>query len=62
MFFFSMFPNIHVGNMFVDDTPYKSMFNNPYSAIFLESFDSIHGEDRYLLGSIIFYMENLHFI
>jgi hypothetical protein len=26
----------------------------------LESFDNIHGEDRYLLGFVIPYMENLH--
>jgi hypothetical protein len=36
------------------------MFNGPYSAIFLESFNGIHGEDQYLLGSIILYVENLH--
>ncbi len=28
-----------------------------YSAIFLESFDNIRGEDRYLLGSIPLYLE-----
>jgi hypothetical protein len=38
--FFSTYPYIHVGNMlFINDTLYKSMFNGPYSAIFLESFD-----------------------
>jgi hypothetical protein len=56
-----MFPSTHVGNMlFIDDTTYKNMFNNPYSAIVLESFDDISGEDRYLLGFVITYMENLH--
>jgi hypothetical protein len=29
-----------------------------YSAIFLESFDNFHGEDQYLLRSIILYLEN----
>jgi hypothetical protein len=59
--FFSMFPYTHVGNtLFVDDTPYNNMFNDMYSAIVLESFDNIHGEDRYLLRFVIPYMENLH--
>jgi hypothetical protein len=40
------FPYIHIGDtLFIDDTPYKSMFNNTYSTIFLESFDGIRGED-----------------
>jgi len=56
-----MFPYTHVGNtLFVDDTPYNNMFNDMYSAIVLESFDNIHGEDRYLLRFVIPYMENLH--
>jgi hypothetical protein len=56
--FFSTFPYIHVGNMlFIDNAPYKSVFNGLYSAIFLESFDNIRGEDRYLLGSILPYLE-----
>jgi hypothetical protein len=38
---------------FIDNTPYKNMFNNPYSASFLESFDDLHGEDQYLLGSVL---------
>jgi hypothetical protein len=33
--FFSMFPYTHVGNIFfVNNTPYESMFNDPYNAIF----------------------------
>ncbi len=44
--FFSKYPYIHVGNMlFINNTPYKSMFNGPYRAIFLESFDNLCGED-----------------
>jgi hypothetical protein len=35
------------------------MFNGPYSAIFLDSFDDRCGEDQYLSGSVIFYLENL---
>jgi hypothetical protein len=46
--------------LFIDNMPYKSMLNDPYSAIFLESFNGLHGEDQYLLGSIFRYLENLH--
>jgi hypothetical protein len=53
-----MFLYIHVGNMlFIDNTPYKSVFNGLYGAIFLELFDNVRGEDRYLLGSIFLYLE-----
>jgi hypothetical protein len=45
--------------LLVDDAPYKNMFNGPYSAIFLESFDGCRGEDQCLLGSILPYLENL---
>jgi hypothetical protein len=55
-----MFPYTHAGKMlFIDDAPYKSMFNNLYSAIFFKSFDSLRGEDQCLLGSILPYVENL---
>jgi hypothetical protein len=37
------------------------MFNEPYNAIFLESsFDDLHGEDNYLLGHVLLYLEFLH--
>jgi hypothetical protein len=36
------------------------MFNSLYSAIFLESFDGLCGEDQYLLGFVLPYLENLH--
>jgi hypothetical protein len=59
--FFSTYPYTHAGNMLlIDDNPYKSMFNGLYSAIFLESFDGHCGEDQYLLGYVLFYLENLH--
>jgi hypothetical protein len=59
--FFSTYPYTHAGDMlFVDNMPYKSMFNDPYSAICLESFNGLHGEDRYLLRSVLPYLENLH--
>ncbi len=59
--FFYVYLYIHVGNtMFIDNMPYKSMFNGPYSAIFLESFDGHCGEYEYLLGTILLYLENSH--
>jgi hypothetical protein len=33
--------------------------NHP-SAIFLESFDNLHGEDNYLLGIVFPYLESFH--
>jgi hypothetical protein len=51
-----MFLYIHVSNMLlVDDMPYKSMFNDSYSAIFVESFDDLPRQDQYLLGFVLFY-------
>jgi hypothetical protein len=59
--FSSTFLYIHVGNMlFVDNTPYKNMFNNVYSANFFKSFDDLSGEDQYLLRSIFLNFKNLH--
>ncbi len=46
--------------LFIDDTPYKSMFNGPYNAFFLDFFNGRHGEDQYLLGSVFPYLKNLH--
>jgi hypothetical protein len=49
--FFFTFPYIHASNMlFIDNTPYKSVFNDLYNAIFLELFDDACRENRYLLG------------
>jgi hypothetical protein len=53
--FFFTFPYIHVGNMFVGDMPYKSMFNDMYNAIFVESFDDLNREDQYSLGFVFLY-------
>ncbi len=55
-----MYFYIHTSNtLFIDDTPYKSMFNRPSSAIFLD-FDDLRGDDHYLLRTIIPYLESLH--
>jgi hypothetical protein len=46
--------------LLIGNTPYKSMFNGPYNAIFLEPFGGHCGEDQYLLGFVFLYLENLH--
>jgi hypothetical protein len=57
-----MNPPIHTGNtLLVDDMSYKSMFNEPYSAIILEFFDGLCGENHYFLETIFPYLESLHF-
>jgi hypothetical protein len=58
---FFAYPYTHGGNtLLVDNTPHKNIFNGPYNAIFLDSFDGHYGEDHYLLGFVFLYMENLH--
>ncbi len=46
--------------LLINNMPYKSMFNDSYNAIFLESFDNTCGEDQYLLGFVFPYLENFH--
>jgi hypothetical protein len=59
--FFSTYPYIYIGNMlFVDDMPYKNMFNDLYNAVFLESFDNHCGEDQYLLGFVLLWKIFIH--
>jgi hypothetical protein len=59
--FFSMYPYTHVGKtLLINETPYKNLFSMPFSAIFLEYFDSVCGEDHYLLGIVLLYLESLH--
>ncbi len=61
MVFFLMFRYIHISNLLpVDDTPYKTMFNDMYNAMFLEYFDSRGGDDHYLLKFVLPYLENIH--
>ncbi len=60
-FFFIKYFYIYVGNtLLIDDTPYKSMFNGPYTAIFEKSFDGYGRDDNYLLHIILPYLEYLH--
>jgi len=46
--------------LFVNDTPYKSMFNNSYNVTSLELFNGLHRDNQYSLGSILPYLEHLH--
>jgi len=56
MFFFLTYFYIHASNtLFIDDTLYKNIFNNPYNAIFLKSFNNLRKEDQYLLGFVLPY-------
>jgi hypothetical protein len=48
-----MYPYVHGDNMFIDDMPYKSLFNGLFSGIFLKYFDSSCGDDHYLLMTIL---------
>jgi hypothetical protein len=60
--FFLTYPYTHVVNtLLVDDIPYKSMFDGSYNVIFMETFDSFHGEDKYLMGIVFPYLKSFHF-
>jgi hypothetical protein len=47
--------NLGVENtLLIDNTPYKSLFNEPYNVIFVETYDSSIGDNNnYLLGIIM---------
>jgi hypothetical protein len=51
-----------LGTLFVDDTPYKSLFNGSFNAIYVETFEKSGRNDNYLLGIVLPYMETLHFL
>jgi hypothetical protein len=59
--FFLKFLNTHARNiLFVDDTPYKFLFNDSCSVIFLESFESTGSNRDYLLSTVLPYLVLLH--
>ncbi len=59
--FFSMYPYTRIGKtLFINNTPYKNLFNRLFSAIFLEYFDNVCGEVHDLLGIVLPYLEFLH--
>jgi hypothetical protein len=59
--FFLKFFNTHARNIFfVDDTPYKFIFNDSCSVIFLESFESTDSNGDYLLSTVLPYLVLLH--
>ncbi len=45
--------------MLVDDTPYKSLFNEPFNAIFVETFQGFHIDSNYMLADLFPYLEVL---
>jgi hypothetical protein len=54
---------MHASNMlFINNMPYKSLFNGLFNAIFLKSFVNFCGDDHLnLLGTILLYLESLQF-
>jgi hypothetical protein len=58
--FFGFFPHTTFKNtLLIDDTPHKSMFNPPCSAIFFKTFYGSLINGNYLLGTIFPYLELL---
>jgi hypothetical protein len=56
---------IHVNNMlFIDNTPYKSLFNEPFNVIFLWHFLIVfwwlQRDDNYLFSIVFFYLKSFH--
>jgi hypothetical protein len=47
--------------LLVDDTPYKSIFNDSCSGIFLESFEGASSDGDYLFSIILPYLVSFHF-
>jgi hypothetical protein len=45
--------------MLVDDTPYKSLFNEPFNAIFVETFQGFDIDSNYMLADLFPYLEVL---
>jgi len=59
--FFSKFPNTHVGNtLLVDDTPYKSIFNDLCTGILLELFEGACNDGDYLFSTVFPYLVSFH--
>jgi hypothetical protein len=46
--------------LLIDDTPYKSIFNDSCSAIFLELFEGAHNNGDYLLSIVFPYLVSFH--
>ncbi len=61
MTFFGVFPSTKYENtLLVNDMPYKSLFNLPFNAIFLETFYKSQVDGDYLLKTVFLYLEALH--
>ncbi len=60
-YYFFKYHETHVGNtLLVDDTPYKNTFNEPFKALFLESFHNSNKDDNYLLWVFFFNLKPFH--
>ncbi len=60
--FFGVFLGTNYENtLLIDDMLYKSLFNPPFNAIFLEMFYGSQANGDYLFGTIFPYLEALHF-
>jgi hypothetical protein len=61
--FFDIFPSTNYENtLFVNDTPYKSLFNPPFIAIFLETFYEPQINNDYLLKIVLLLLGSLVFL
>jgi hypothetical protein len=61
--FFSVFLGTNYENtLFVDDTPYESLFNPPFNAIFLETFYRPQVNNNSLFETVLPCLEALHSI
>jgi hypothetical protein len=61
MFSFRNF-STHVGNtLLVDDTRYKSIFNDLWNGIFVESFEGASNNGDYLFSIVLPYLVSFHF-
>jgi hypothetical protein len=60
--FFPGYFNIHLGNtLLVDNMPYKTCFNLPFNAIFVESYAYVSKEQNYLMKILLPYLNFFHY-
>jgi hypothetical protein len=59
--FFSKYLDACARNtLFVDNTPYKSLFIGPFNVIFVKTFENfVRDNNNYLLGALLLYLEDL---
>jgi len=59
VYFFNYLDTCARNTLLVDNTPYKSLFNEPLNVIFIETFKSFDIDDNYMLGVFFPYLEVL---